>query len=290
MKLVIVTGMSGAGKSLAIKYMEDMGYFCIDNLPPVLINKFIEICMVGEGKFNKIAFVMDIRGGKMLDDLIPCLKALKKTGIEYDILFLEASDDTLIKRYKGTRRRHPLSVNGMVIDGIKEEREKLERIKKQANYIIDTSNLSSKKLKDKINAMFMSDEEENGIIINIISFGFKYGLPAECDIVFDVRFITNPYYIEELKHLSGKDEPVRDFVLGMSTTKEFLDKAIDMLDFLLPNYKKEGKSQIVLGIGCTGGRHRSVAISEKIYDMLKTKERRVFIEHRDIENDAKLKR
>ena len=290
MKFVIVTGMSGAGKSLAIKHMEDMGYFCIDNLPPVLINKFIEISLVGEGKFDKIALVMDIRGGSMLDDLLPCLKNLKDMGIEYEILFLEASDDVLIKRYKGTRRMHPLSVNGMVIDGIKKERKRLETIKNKADHIIDTSNLSSKNLKDKINAIFMTDGEKNGIIINIISFGFKYGLPVECDLVFDVRFITNPYYIDELKNLSGKDDAVRDFVLNMDTTKEFLNKFIDMLEFLLPNYKKEGKSQIVIGIGCTGGRHRSVAISEKIYDMLKSKERRVVIEHRDVENDTKLKR
>lgn len=290
MKFVIVTGMSGAGKSLAIKHMEDMGYFCIDNLPPVLINKFIEISLVGEGKFDKIALVMDIRGGSMLDDLLPCLKNLKDMGIEYEILFLEASDDVLIKRYKGTRRMHPLSANGMVIDGIKKERKRLETIKNKADHIIDTSNLSSKNLKDKINAIFMTDGEKNGIIINIISFGFKYGLPVECDLVFDVRFITNPYYIDELKNLSGKDDAVRDFVLNMDTTKEFLNKFIDMLEFLLPNYKKEGKSQIVIGIGCTGGRHRSVAISEKIYDMLKSKERRVVIEHRDVENDTKLKR
>ena len=284
MKFVIVTGMSGAGKSLAIKHMEDMGYFCIDNLPPILINKFIEICMVGESKYSKIALVMDIRGGKMLDDLIPCLKTIKEMGLEYEILFLEASDETLIKRYKGSRRRHPLSLNGMVIDGIKKEREKLEPIKKKADHIIDTSKLSSKNLKDKINAIFMVEGEENSIIINIISFG------VECDLVFDVRFIANPYYIEELKRLSGKDEPVRDFVLNTNTTKEFIHKSIDMLEFLLPNYRKEGKSQIVIGIGCTGGRHRSVAISEKIYDMLKLKERRVFIEHRDIENDVKLER
>ena len=288
MKFVIVTGMSGAGKSLAIKYMEDMGYFCVDNLPPMLINKFIEICMVGESKFSKVALVMDIRGGKMLDDLIPCLKTIKDMGLEYEILFLEASDETLIKRYKGSRRRHPLSLNGMVIDGIKKEREKLEIIKKKANHIIDTSNLSSRNLKDKIGAIFMTDGDENGIIVNIVSFGFKYGLPVECDLVFDVRFITNPYHVEELRHLSGKDEPVRDFVLGMPTTKVFLDKVIDMLEFLLPNYKKEGKNQIVIGIGCTGGRHRSVAISEKIYSILKSKESRVFIEHRDIENDTKL--
>lgn len=290
MKFVIVTGMSGAGKSLAIKHMEDMGFFCIDNLPPVLMNKFVELCIVGKSKFNKIAVVMDIRGGNMLDDLLPCLDILKELGIEYEILFLEASDNALIKRYKGTRRMHPLSTNGMLIDGISEERKRLEFIKSKAFHIIDTSNLTSKSLKDKINAMFVSECEENGIMINIISFGFKYGLPVECDFVFDLRFIPNPYYIEELRSLSGKDDKVRDFVLNTSITKEFLDKFMDMLEFLLPNFKNEGKSQIVIGIGCTGGRHRSVAVAQKIYDILKPKIKRIVIEHRDIEKDTKTKR
>ncbi len=290
MKFVIVTGMSGAGKSLAIKHMEDMGFFCIDNLPPVLMNKFVELCIVGKSKFNKIALVMDVRGGNMLDDLLPCLNILKELGIEYEILFLDASDNTLIKRYKGTRRMHPLSTNGMLIDGIKEERERLKPIKDKACHIINTSSLTSKNLKDKINAMFDSEGEENGIIINIISFGFKYGLPVECDLVFDLRFIANPYYIEELRPLSGKDERVRDFVLETGTAKQFLDKFTDMLEFLLPNYKNEGKTQVVIGFGCTGGRHRSVAVAEKIYNMLKAKGRRIVIEHRDIDKDTKTKR
>ena len=290
MKFVIITGMSGAGKSLAIRYMEDIGFFCIDNLPPVLINKFVELCIVGKDKFKKIALVVDIRGGNMLDDLLPCLNVLKELGIEYEIVFLDASDDTLIKRYKGTRRMHPLSTNGMLIDGIKEERKRLEPIKSKAYRVIDTSNLTSKHLKDKINAMFDVDGEENGIMINIISFGYKYGLPVECDLVFDLRFIPNPYYIEELRPLSGKDEEVRNFVLSTSIAKEFLSKFTDMLEFLLPNYKNEGKSQIVIGIGCTGGRHRSVAIAQKIYNILKSKGRRIVIEHRDIEKDTKMKR
>lgn len=287
MKFVIITGMSGAGKSLAMKHMEDMGFFCIDNLPPALMGKFIKVSVVGESKFSKVALVIDIRGGNMLDGLLPCLKVLKKDGIPYEILFLDASDDVLIKRYKETRRIHPLSVNGMLMEGIKEERRRLESIRDKADNIIDTSNLSSKNLKNKINAMFMDEGEEDSIIINILSFGFKYGVPVECDLVFDVRFIPNPYYVEELKSLSGKDDKVRDFVLNIDTTKIFLDKIIDMLEFLFPNYKKEGKSQVIIGIGCTGGRHRSVVISEKIYSILKERKERVVIEHRDIEKDTR---
>ncbi|MBP5427246.1 MAG: RNase adapter RapZ [Clostridiales bacterium] len=285
MRFVIITGISGAGKSLAMKHMEDMGFFCVDNLPPALMSKFIEICVRGESQFSKIALVMDIRGGSMLDDLLPCLKVLKKEGIHYEILFLDASDDTLIKRYKETRRIHPLSANGMLIEGIQEERRRLCSIRNKADNIIDTSNLSSKTLKNKINAMFVNEGEEDRIITNIVSFGFKYGVPAECDLVFDVRFIPNPYYIDELKNLSGKDEKVQEFVFNINTTRIFVEKIVDMLEFLLPNYKKEGKLQVIIGIGCTGGRHRSVAISEKIYDILKSKKERVLIDHRDIYKD-----
>lgn len=287
MKFVIITGISGAGKSLAMKHMEDMGFFCVDNLPPALIGKFIEICVMGESKLKKIALVMDIRGGSMLNGLLPCLKVLKKEGIHYEILFLDASDDVLIKRYKETRRIHPLSTNGMLIDGIKEEKKRLQNIKNKADNIIDTSNLSSKSLKNKINAMFMDEGEKDKIIISIVSFGFKYGVPVDCDLMFDVRFIPNPYYMKDLKNLSGKDTLVQEFVLNIDTTKKFLEKIIDMLEFLLPNYKKEGKSQVIIGIGCTGGRHRSVVISEKMYNILKEHNENVAIEHRDIDKDER---
>ena len=264
MKFVIITGMSGAGKSLAMKHMEDMGFFCVDNLPPALMGKFIEICVMGESKFSKIALVMDIRGGNMLDGLLPCLKVLKKEGIRYEILFLDASDDVLIKRYKETRRLHPLSINGMLIEGIKEERRRLESIKNKADNIIETSNLSSKNLKNKINAMFVDEGEEDSIIVNIVSFGFKYGMPVECDLVFDVRFLPNPYYVKELKEKTGNDSEVYDYVMNTEPAAIFSKQLFQMVQFLIPNYIIEGKNQLVISIGCTGGRHRSVSVARAL--------------------------
>jgi UPF0042 nucleotide-binding protein len=287
MRFVIVTGMSGAGKSLVTNYLEDIGFFCVDNLPPALIPKFAEISAQSEGKMEKIALVIDIRGGELLHDLFPALAEVKQSGFSYEILFLEAADDVLVKRYKESRRQHPLSQEGRLLKGIREERKALEAIKSNANYIIDTSTLITRQLKQEINSIFLEGKTFKGIIINIVSFGFKYGIPTDCDLVFDVRFIPNPYYIAPMKMKTGKDEMVKDFVLSAGETKVFLDKLEDMLDFLIPNYIKEGKSQLDIGIGCTGGRHRSVAIADEIYRRLEEKMHRVVSEHRDIDKDSR---
>ncbi|NLI57727.1 MAG: RNase adapter RapZ [Clostridium sp.] len=286
MRLLIITGISGAGKSLVIKHLEDMGFYCVDNLPPLLIHKFVEICIQSRGKIDKIAMVIDIRGGELFNDLFPELNALKDLGILYDILFMEASDNVLIKRYKESRRIHPLSPEGRIQEGIKKEREILKEIKKQATYIIDSSNLTPRQLKEELTNIFEYGRKFKGIIINIISFGFKYGIPIDCDLVFDVRFIPNPYYIESMRNQTGKNELVRDYVLGFDETQCFLVKLREMLEFLIPNYVKEGKSQLVVGIGCTGGQHRSVAISEALFSHLSKKGHRVVINHRDMAKNS----
>lgn len=285
MRFVIVTGLSGAGKSLAIKYLEDLGFFCVDNLPPSLIPKFAEICFQSRSKIEQIALVTDIRGGELFKDLIPALTELKAAGFSYEILFLEASDKVLIKRFKESRRMHPLAHEGRLIRGINEERTILQEIKARADHIIDTSNITPKQFKEEIINIFVEGKAFKGIIINIISFGFKYGIPLECDLVFDVRFIANPYYVESMRRFTGLDENVKDFVLKAPETVEFISKLTDMLNFLIPNYVREGKSQLVIGIGCTGGKHRSVAIADKLYHILTGNGQRVIIDHRDIEKD-----
>ncbi len=288
MRFVIVTGLSGAGKSQVVKCLEDLGFFCVDNLPPSLIPKFAEICFQSRGKMDKIALIIDIRGGELFKDIFPGLAAIKEAGFAYEILFLEASDDVLIKRFKESRRNHPLAPEGRLIRAIKEERTILQDIKSQASHIIDTSTLTPRQLKEEIASIFVEGKAYEGLIISIISFGFKYGIPIDCDLVFDVRFIPNPYYISSMKKLTGKHEAVKDFVLKSKETIEFTEKLSGMLEFLIPNYIKEGKSQLVIGIGCTGGRHRSVAIADSVYKILMEKQHRVVIEHRDIEKDNKI--
>jgi len=287
MKFIIITGVSGAGKSLVANYIEDLGFFCVDNLPPALIPKFAEICSQSGGKMDKIALVIDIRGGELLNDLFPGLNSLKDAGFSYEILFMEASDMVLIKRYKETRRSHPLAPEGRLIKGINEERKVLEKIKEKANYVIDTSNLTPRQLKEEITGIIGGDATYKGMIISIISFGFKYGIPIDCDMVFDVRFIPNPYYVESMRRLTGRNETVKDYVMKFKETNEFMAKLIDMLDFLIPNYIKEGKSQLVIGIGCTGGRHRSVVIADLLNKALIDKQHRAIIEHRDINKDSR---
>jgi UPF0042 nucleotide-binding protein len=285
MQFLIITGMSGAGKSLCVKYFEDIGYFCVDNLPPSLIPKFAEICLQGQNKMEKIALIMDIRGGAMFLDLFPALESLAAYGISYKILFLEASDNVLVQRFKETRRMHPLSPEGRISDGIAEERRILQAVKDKANYVIDTSSLTPRQLKQEIHNLFVEGKPFSGLIISVTSFGFKYGVPIDCDLVFDLRFIPNPYYVDELRPLTGMDKAVSDYVMNFHESHIFLAKLVDMLDFLIPNYVKEGKNQLVIGIGCTGGKHRSVVIANKLFDILKAKNSSIVLEHRDIEKD-----
>lgn len=282
MRFVIVTGLSGAGKTLAIRYLEDMGFFCIDNLPPKLILKFAELCYQSEGRVDKIAIVVDIRGGGFFDDLSECLQSLTNAGYSYEILFLDAKDDVLIKRYKESRRMHPLVKEGRMIEGIRLERERLETLKGRADYVIDTSVLHPSQLKQLLKDIFMDEESDERLIISVISFGFKHGILVDGDLIFDVRFLPNPFYIDHLKSHSGKEKKVKDYIFSFSETEEFIDKLMDMLEFLIPYYLREGKHQLIIGIGCTGGMHRSVAISETLYSALKSKGYRATVEHRDL--------
>lgn len=286
MRFVIVTGLSGAGKSQATKCLEDLGFFCVDNLPPALLPKFADLCYQTEGKFDRIALVIDIRGGKFFDDLFESLNQLKKMNYRYEILYLDASDDVLIKRFKESRRSHPLSPDGRILDGINEERIKLMEVKSKADNIIDTSNLTPRQLKEEIVHIFVKGKKFEGIIISVVSFGFKYGIPLDADLVFDVRFLPNPYYVELLKGCSGKDDTVKEYVLKWPETKKFLDKVTDMVEFLIPYYIKEGKTHLVIAIGCTGGRHRSVVIANEVYEALLKNGHRVIIDHRDISEDV----
>lgn len=287
MRFLILTGLSGAGKTQTIRSLEDLGFFCVDNLPPTVIPKFAEACYQTNGNIDKIALVIDIRGGKFFDDLFESLTFLKNEGYKYEILFLEASDEALIKRYKETRRKHPLAPEGRVLNGIASERKKLKDVRERADHIIDTTKLSARQLKEKINNLYSEEGQiETEIIITVLSFGFKYGIPVDSDLVFDVRFLPNPYYIPELKQYSGNDKPVRNYVLDFEGTKTFVDKLQDMLIYLIPNYKKEGKRQLIVSIGCTGGRHRSVAIANKIHEILEHSGYNVNIDHRDINEDV----
>ncbi|ERM93153.1 glmZ(sRNA)-inactivating NTPase [Caldanaerobacter subterraneus subsp. yonseiensis KB-1] len=281
MRFVIITGLSGAGKTQALKAMEDMGFFCIDNFPPALIPKLADLFYQSKN-IDKVALGMDLRGGQFFEDIYSSLDFLKKNNYDYEIVFLEASDEVLIKRFKETRRRHPLSEEGRIVNGINEERKRLSDIRKIANYIIDTSNLTSSQLKEELSNIFLKGKKFKGIIIDVMSFGYKYGIPLEADLVFDVRFLPNPFYIDELRPLTGNDEKVKEYVMKWEEAKEFLEKLGDMIKFLIPYYIREGKSQLVIAIGCTGGKHRSVAISNALYDLLKKEDYSVVVNHRDI--------
>ena len=279
MRLVIVTGMSGAGKSTALKMLEDMGYFCVDNLPVPLIPKFAELLAVPGTEMNKAALGVDIRSGQSFQELANVLKVLDEGGCQYEILYLESSDDVLVKRYKETRRFHPLAgSDGRVEDGLKRERELLGFLKKKADYLVDTSHMLTRELKAELNKIFVQNKEYKNLYITVLSFGFKYGIPNDADLVFDVRFLPNPYYIEELRPMSGNDQPVRDYVMNNDTAKQFLTKLTDMVEFLIPNYISEGKTQLVIGIGCTGGKHRSVTLANELYEALE-KNRQLWSSH-----------
>jgi UPF0042 nucleotide-binding protein len=282
-KLLIITGMSGAGKSQAIQSMEDLGFFCVDNLPPILIPKFAELCLQSEGKINKIALVVDIRGGEFFNDLFEALEEVKNLGIYFEILFLEASDEVLVKRFKETRRRHPLGTDGGVYEGISLERERLGDLRGRADKIIDTSNLKPSELKEEIQRLWGKENRNKKLAITIMSFGYKYGIPLDTDLLVDVRFLPNPYYMPELRPLTGIDAEVKDYVLKSPLTKEFLDKYSQLLNFLIPLYIAEGKNHLVIAIGCTGGQHRSVAIANYLGEVLIKNDYQVTIKHRDIE-------
>ena len=282
MQLYIITGMSGAGKSLVVKQFEDMGFFCVDNLPPLLMTKMIEICSQSGGKMDNLALGMDIRGGELLNELIPGLRDLDKMGISYKILFLEANDKTLVKRYKELRRPHPLAPEGRIPSGVEQERISLESIKKIATWVIDTSSYRTAQLREEIYNLVTDAGGFPGIVISILTFGYKYGLPLDTDLVFDVRFTPNPFYESELRELTGLSAKVFDYVFNFEETKAFMERLVDMLVFLIPYYIREGKSQLEIGIGCTGGQHRSVAIGVELKRRLETIGNRVIIEHRDI--------
>lgn len=284
MRFVIVTGMSGAGKSSVLKMLEDAGYFCVDNMPILLVKEFVKL--ISKGDQTEVALGLDIRSGLALNELDEVLNGMKESNFPYEILYLDCAPEVLIKRFKETRRTHPLSGTGRVDKGIELERQQLEFLRKKADIIIDTSKLLIRELKAQINKIYINDEKFNNFYITILSFGFKYGIPIDSDLVFDVRFLPNPFYEAELKKKTGKDEVVKNYVLSCDSAGRFLDKLEDMITFLVPYYISEGKNQLVISIGCTGGKHRSVTLVEELEKrMRRSSEYGLKTEHRDIEKD-----
>lgn len=282
LEFTVITGLSGAGKSEAVRCFEDMGFFCIDNLPTTLIPKMAELCSLPGSKIKKVALVSDVRGGEFFDALFESLRELKSKNIDYQILFLEASDEELVKRFKETRRRHPLAEGGQIIEGIERERRLLNSLRGSADMIIDTTSIETYQLKDQIRSSFLGKQKQKAVMNTVISFGYKYGVPIDADIVFDVRFLPNPYYIESLRSLNGEDQAVKDFVLKRPETRTFLKQFQKLLAFLLPHYISEGKTHLTVAIGCTGGIHRSVALANEIAAFLSKKNYNVTVRHRDV--------
>ena len=285
MRFVVVTGMSGGGKSTALKMLEDMGYYCVDNLPVPLIEKFAELIETPNTELEKVALGLDVRGGMDFAHSEQVLDRLRQEGYTFEILFMDANDATLLKRYKETRRVHPLATEEdfRIESGVRKEREILSSIKKKADYVIDTSKLLTRELKEELDRIFIRNEEFNSLMVNIVSFGFKNGILADADLVFDVLFLPNPFYIDELKHITGNDRAVQNYVMSFAEAGIFLDKLVDMLKFLLPGYIKEGKYQLVVAIGCTGGQHRSVTLANALYQAMKDKGNYgLSLSHRDI--------
>ena len=283
MRFVVVTGMSGGGKSTALRMLEDAGFYCVDNLPVPLIEKFVELIAAPGGEVSKVALGLDVRADQAFEDVQHVLEKLRENGYHFEILFMEATDSTLVKRYKETRRVHPLSPDGRVEDGIRKERAILTDIRNKADYVIDTSKLLTRELKEELDRIFVRNEEYNSLMVTILSFGFKHGIPADADLLFDVRFLPNPFYIDELKYKTGNDKEVQDYVMGFQEAHIFIDKLSDMIEFLIPNYIKEGKYQLVIGIGCTGGKHRSVTLANQLYNRLRDKSGYgLKIAHRDV--------
>lgn len=283
MRFVIVTGMSGAGRRTALKMLEDAGFYCVDNLPVSLIEKFVELITMPLSEITKVALGLDVRSDQSFEQTTNVLKQLKEKGYQFEILFMEADAKSIIKRYKETRRVHPLAAEGRVEEGVYKEKAVLESIRKHADYVIDTSNLLTRELKEELERIFVKNEEYNSLMITVMSFGFKHGIPSDADLVFDVRFLPNPFYIDELKNKTGKDKEVQDYVLGFPEAGEFMDKLTGMLQFLVPNYVKEGKYRLVVAIGCTGGKHRSVTLANELYKRMKDQgQYGIKLYHRDV--------
>lgn len=284
MRFVIVTGVSGAGKTAALKMLEDVGYFCVDNLPIPLIEKFVSLMNDSTGEdVQNAALGIDARSGDALDELEIVLDRMKESGYEFEILFLDADDRTLVKRYKETRRLHPLAYGGRVDDGIRLEREKMRFLKERADYIIDTSHLLTRELKQELEKIFVKNQEFHNIMVSVLSFGFKYGIPADADLVFDVRFLPNPYYLDELRPKTGMDDSVYNYVMDCEAARKFASMLEEMVTFLIPNYIKEGKTNLVIAVGCTGGKHRSVTIARELYSRISENSKYgIRLEHRDI--------
>nr|WP_300833759.1 RNase adapter RapZ [uncultured Acetatifactor sp.] len=269
MRFVVVTGMSGGGKSTALKMLEDMGFYCVDNLPVSLVEKFAELVSMPGSEVGKVALGLDVRSDQSFEDATKILEKLKSLGTKLEILFMDADEGVLIKRYKETRRVHPLAMDKRVEDGVRIERKVLENIRRHADYVIDTSNLLTRELKEELNRIFVEGAAYNSLMVTVMSFGFKHGIPADADLVLDVRFLPNPFYIEELKCKTGNDREVQEYVMGFREAEVFLEKLTDMLEFLIPNYVKEGKNRLVVAIGCTGGQHRSVTLARELYRRMK---------------------
>ena len=285
MRFVIVTGMSGGGKSTVLKMLEDAGFYCVDNLPISLVEKFVELISMPNSEVSKVVLGLDVRSDQSFKDATRVLETLKQKGYQFEILFMDADEKVLIKRYKETRRVHPLAPDGRVEDGIRMERKVLENIRKHADYVIDTTNLLTRELKEELHRIFVENEEYNSLMVTVMSFGFKYGIPADADLVFDVRFLPNPFYIDELKHKTGNDKEVQDYVMNNEESAIFMDKLTDMIQFLIPNYVKEGKYRLVIAIGCTGGKHRSVTLANELYKRMKDAGKYgIKLYHRDVDS------
>lgn len=286
-RILVITGLSGAGKTQALQSLEDQGYFCVDNLPPSFIVKFAELCGQSQGKVSKAAIVCDLRGGEFFSSLTQALVNLEAEGFQYQMLFLEASDETLVGRYKESRRRHPLSSHGGILEGIQRERQLLEEVRGEAHKIIDTSNLSSQQLRQQVAELYGDEQGPGRLAVSVISFGFKYGIPLDADLLIDVRFLPNPFYVEELRPLTGEHPQVQEYIFNNPVAQDFLEKYLALLGYILPYYVKEGKRHLVVGVGCTGGQHRSVAIAERIGVFLNDKHYSMSVRHRDAVRNRK---
>lgn len=282
LQFVIITGLSGAGKSNAMKVFEDLGFFCVDNLPPALLPKFAELCLQSEGRVSRAAVAVDVRGGEFFNDFFGALGQLGGLGIDAQIVFLDAADDILVRRYEETRRKHPLAHAGGVLESIQTERRRLQAVKEKADKIVDTSSLSVRELRNTIVEAFVRGGEASTLTVSVVSFGYKYGIPLDADLVFDVRFLPNPHYDETLRALPGDSPQVRAFVLGAPATQEFMRHLTHLMDYLLPQFVSEGKSHLTVALGCTGGKHRSVVLADELGAYLTRAGYQVTVRHRDI--------